>query len=144
MKQVSQIIFENPEHWFLIYLRDSVIDKPHIPFPGCYDLIGWHKEDNETPEQTLEREVEEEILLVAWIDYTYELYKVFECPADRDVYPNIKYIYKWTLTKELDQLSLTEWQHLLYVPADKLLTYQYANIIWDILQQYLIDTHRFT
>ncbi len=143
MKQVSQIIFENPQHWFLIYLRDSAVDKPNIPFPDHYDLIGGHQEVGETPEQALEREVEEEIGLIAWVDYTYELYKVFECPANKDIYPNIKYIFKWTITKRLEELVLTEWQYLLYVPSNELLTYRYANMIWDILQQYLIDTDRF-
>lgn len=143
MKHVSQIIFENSEAWFLIYLRDSAIDKPYIPFPDCHDLIGWHQEAGETPEQALKREIEEEIWLIAWKDYTYELYKVFECPADRDVYPNIKHIFKGTLSKNLNELVLTEWQELLYVSSDKLLTYTYANMIWDILQQYLVDTDRF-
>jgi 8-oxo-dGTP diphosphatase len=32
----------------IIYLRD---DKPDIPFPNHWDLIGGHVEEGETPEQ---------------------------------------------------------------------------------------------
>lgn len=143
MKKISAIIFENPRQEFLIYLRDSALDKPDIPFPDHWDLIGGHVEDGESFEQALEREVEEEIWLRAWVDYTYQLYKVFECPADRDRYPNIKHIFHATLTKELDELTLSEWQKLAYVPARELLAYKFANIIGDILKQYLVDTGRF-
>ena len=61
MEQISAIIFENPDEGFLIYLRDSAIDKPKIPFPDHWDLIGGHVEEGESFEQALEREVEEEI-----------------------------------------------------------------------------------
>jgi 8-oxo-dGTP diphosphatase len=41
----------------LMLLRDN---KPEIPDPGCWQLIGGDSEKNETPEITLIREVKEE------------------------------------------------------------------------------------
>jgi 8-oxo-dGTP pyrophosphatase MutT (NUDIX family) len=140
MRQVSQIILEHPQEWFLIYLRDSVKDKPDIPFPGCWDLIGGHVEKWESFVQALEREVYEEIWLSP-CEYTAELWKVFECPAARDVYPNIKYIFRGFLNKSLSDILLTEWQYPLYVPSYKLLEYSFANIIWDILTDYIAEYH---
>lgn len=58
MKQIAQIFLFDRNHHLIIYLRD---DKPEIPFPGHWDLIGGHVEEGETPEQALVREVREEI-----------------------------------------------------------------------------------
>lgn len=150
MRQISQIILEhpNPEHGFLIYQRDSAILKPHIPFPSCFDLMGWHQEveTGETFVEALEREVKEEMHFIPWRDYTYEMYKVFECPEGRDVYANIKHIFHGKILQEgAHKLDFTqEWQKLFHVPLHELLAYEYANIIGDILKQYLVDTGRFT
>ena len=57
MKEIAAIIFENDKGEFLLYLR---YNKPGIPFPGYWDLIGGHVEEGETPEQALVREVKEE------------------------------------------------------------------------------------
>ncbi|SEW40607.1 8-oxo-dGTP diphosphatase [Cognatiyoonia koreensis] len=45
----------------LITLRD---DKPDIPYPGLWDFPGGGREPGETPEQTVLREVREEVGLV--------------------------------------------------------------------------------
>ena len=54
MKEIASIILENDKGEFLLYLRDN---KPDIPFPGYWDLIGGHVEEGETPEEALIREV---------------------------------------------------------------------------------------
>lgn len=41
----------------LVYLRD---DKPTIPFPGCWDLPGGGRENDEDPVACAQREVHEE------------------------------------------------------------------------------------
>ncbi len=43
---------------FLFFLRD---DKPTIPNPNTWDLLGGGTEGNETPEETVRREVFEEV-----------------------------------------------------------------------------------
>ena len=58
MERIAAIIFENDKHELLFYLRDN---KPGIPFPGHWDLIGGHVEEDETPEEALVREVKEEL-----------------------------------------------------------------------------------
>jgi 8-oxo-dGTP diphosphatase len=42
----------------LLSLRD---DKPEIPYPGRWDLLGGHIETGETPAQCIAREIQEEI-----------------------------------------------------------------------------------
>ena len=58
MKKIAAIILENEKGEFLLYLRDN---KPGIPFPDHWDLIGGHVEEGETPEEALVREVKEEL-----------------------------------------------------------------------------------
>jgi 8-oxo-dGTP diphosphatase len=58
MKQIAQILLFDRSDRLIIYLRD---DKPEIPFPNHWDLIGGHVEEGETPEQALVRETREEI-----------------------------------------------------------------------------------
>ena len=41
MKEIAAIILENDKRDFLLYLRDN---KPDIPFPDYWDLIGGHVE----------------------------------------------------------------------------------------------------
>lgn len=36
-------------------------DVPNITDPGCWGLVGGHAKDDETPEETLKREVREEV-----------------------------------------------------------------------------------
>lgn len=42
----------------LLFHRDN---KPNIKDPNCWDIIGGHSEENETPDTTLLREIQEEI-----------------------------------------------------------------------------------
>jgi 8-oxo-dGTP diphosphatase len=58
MEKIAAIILENDNGELLLYLRD---EKPGIPFPHHWDLIGGHVEEGETTEQALFREVKEEL-----------------------------------------------------------------------------------
>ena len=69
MKKIAAIILVNDNGEFLLYLRDN---KPGIPYPRHWDLIGGHVEDGETPEEELIREVKEEL------DYNLKEYKFFK------------------------------------------------------------------
>lgn len=72
------------EHTILLFHRD---DKPTIKDPDCWDLIGGHADPGEEPENTLKREIFEEVsikpesirflkeVIDAWGEQTY-LYHV--------------------------------------------------------------------
>lgn len=49
-------VFIGPQ--LLITLRD---DRPDIPYPGLWDFPGGGRENEETPEQTMARELAEEV-----------------------------------------------------------------------------------
>lgn len=44
----------------VLHLRD---DKPQIPHPGCWSLFGGAVDDGELPDQTIRRELREELAL---------------------------------------------------------------------------------
>jgi 8-oxo-dGTP diphosphatase len=54
----ASIVFVNSKRRVLLYLRDN---KPGIPYPGCWDLLGGGAEPGESPEDCIKREVLEEI-----------------------------------------------------------------------------------
>ncbi len=99
MKKIAAIILENDKREILLYLRDN---KPGIPFPNHWDLIGGHVEEGETPEEALIREVKEE-LNIDLKEYTF--YKKYECLTG-DAYENIKYIYSGKINLPLEEITL--------------------------------------
>lgn len=54
----TSILFVNKQKQILLLLRD---DKPNIPYPNCWDILGGNVEEGETPEQCIIREMREEI-----------------------------------------------------------------------------------
>ena len=110
MIQIAQALLFDRDGKLLIYLRD---DKPSIPFPNHWDLIGGHVEAGETPEQALCREVREEIgfTLTAW-----QLFRRYDCLAG-DVYPNRKFIYHARIDAWPGELTLGEGQRLTSIAA---------------------------
>lgn len=54
----ASVIFVNSSDEILLFLRDN---KPGIPFPNRWDLLGGKVEPGETPRQCIAREIEEEI-----------------------------------------------------------------------------------
>ena len=54
----TSIIFVNDKKQVLLLLRD---DKPDIPYPNMWDIPGGHVDDGETPEQSIVREMKEEM-----------------------------------------------------------------------------------
>ncbi|MBC8412881.1 MAG: NUDIX domain-containing protein [Nitrospira sp.] len=130
MKQVAQIILENPRGELLIYKRDN---NPDIPYPGHWDLIGGHLEEGETPEQALVREVMEEIG-IELAEYTFfKKYDVFV----GDVWQNIKYIYTAKIDIPLQDLTLYEGEKLMYVSRAEICNINFANILKDIVLDYI-------
>jgi 8-oxo-dGTP diphosphatase len=56
--RVSKVILFDRDGKLVVYLRD---DKPTIPFPNTWDLLGGGVEADETPEQAAIRELFEEV-----------------------------------------------------------------------------------
>ncbi|MGQ4598340.1 NUDIX domain-containing protein [Nocardia sp. R6R-6] len=61
MAEGSNIIIRNSDNQVLLFLRD---EKPEIPCPGMWALLGGYREPGETPEECVIREIKEEIGVV--------------------------------------------------------------------------------
>ena len=132
MKEIAEIIFENDKGEILLYLRDN---KPDIPFPDYWDLIGGHLEEGETPEEALIREVKEE-LNIDLVDYTF--YKKYECLTG-DAYPNIKYVYSGYINLPIEEITLLEGDHPQFFTRDEIPNVKFANILKSIVLDYIND-----
>lgn len=130
MKKIAAIIFENDKGEFLFYLRDN---KPEIPFPDYWDLIGGHVEEGETPEDALVREVKEELD----IDLKeYSFFKIYECLTG-DAYENIKYIYTGKINIPIDKITLLEGVRPKYFSKEEIPNVKFANILKSIVMDYI-------
>ena len=133
MKEIAAIILENDKGEFLLYLRDN---KPDIPFPDHWDLIGGHVEEGETPEEALIREVKEEID-IDLKDYTF--YKKYECLTG-DAYENIKYIYYGKINLPIEEITLLEGVRPQYFSREEIPDIKFANILKSIVMNYIADS----
>lgn len=130
MKRIAAIIFENDKREILLYLRDN---KPGIPFPGHWDLIGGHVEEGETPEEALVREVREELD----IDLKeYSFFKEYEV-TEGDAYPNIKYIYTGKINIPFDKIRLLEGDRPQFFSYEEIHGVKFANILKQIVMDYI-------
>jgi 8-oxo-dGTP diphosphatase len=135
MKEIAAIILENDKGEFLLYLRDN---KPGIPFPDHWDLIGGHVEEGETPEQALVREVKEE-LDIDLNEYTF--YKKYECLTG-DAYENIKYIYTGKINIPIEEITLLEGVRPQYFTKDEIPGVKFANILKSIVMDYIKEKEK--
>jgi 8-oxo-dGTP diphosphatase len=102
-REGTQIILLNPRRQVLMYLRD---DKPEIPYPGKWSLLGGMLEpDGETPAECVRREIEEEIGIVL------DPNKV-EHVRTRHLHYGIEHTYFARIAFEIDDVVLTEGQRL--------------------------------
>jgi 8-oxo-dGTP diphosphatase len=132
MKEIAAIILENEKGELLLYLRDN---KPGIPFPDHWDLIGGHLEDGETPEEALVREAKEE-LGIDLKEYTF--YRKYECITG-DAYPNIKYIYSGKIDLPVEKITLYEGQRAQFFSREEIPGVNFANILKLIVTEYIND-----
>jgi 8-oxo-dGTP diphosphatase len=130
MKQIAAIIMENDKGELLLYKRDN---KPDIPFPGYWDLIGGHVENGETPEEALVREVKEELDLDIK-EFTF--FRRYEC-LEGDAYPNIKYIYSGRINLPVEEITLLEGDIAQYFKREEIPHVKFANILKEIVLEYL-------
>jgi 8-oxo-dGTP diphosphatase len=135
MKTIAAIILENDKGEFLLALRDN---KPGIPFPNHWDLIGGHVEEGETPEQALVREFKEELDLDL---KEYAFYKKVECLTG-DAYENIKYIYSGKINIPIEEITLLEGERPQYFSREEIPNVKFANIIKTIVMDYISDNKK--
>ena len=130
MKKIAAIILENDNGEFLLALRDN---KPGIPFPNHWDLIGGHVEEGETPEEALVREVKEELD----IDLKeYSFFKIYEC-LNGDAYENTKYIYTGKINIPIEEVTLLEGERPQYFRREEIPDVKFANIMKSIVLDYI-------
>ncbi|HUX56515.1 MAG TPA: NUDIX domain-containing protein [Bacteroidales bacterium] len=130
MKEIAAIILENDNGEILLYLRDN---KPGIPFPEHWDLIGGHLEEGETPEEALVREVKEELD----IDLKeYKFFNKYECLTG-DAYENIKYIYTGRINIPIEEITLLEGERPRYFSKEEIPGVKFANILKTIVMEYI-------
>lgn len=96
----SSIIFVNPQNKVLLFLRD---DKPGLPYRNMWDVLGGHVEPDETPEETIVREMKEEIGIDLQ-DFEFLCRKKFK---DR-----IEFTYWKEVDFKIEDINLMEGQRL--------------------------------
>ena len=132
MKTIAAIILENDKGDFLLALRDN---KPGIPFPNHWDLIGGHVEEGETPEEALVREYKEELNLDL---KDFSFYKKYVCLSG-DAYDNTKYIYTGKINIPIEEITLLEGERPEYFTRKEIPGVKFANIMKSIVLDYIND-----
>ncbi len=103
MTVIAAALLVHPSGALLLHLRD---DNPAILFPNQWSLIGGHAETGETPEQTLIREVQEEI------GYQVNTHTLLATFYDGEA---TRHLFLVPIDAPISALVLTEGQALKYV-----------------------------
>ena len=135
MRKIAAIILENDSGEFLLALRDN---KPTIPFPNCWDLIGGHVEEGETPQQALCREYKEELGLEL---AEYKFFREYVC-LEGDAYENVKYIFCGKINIPIEEITLYEGQYARYLKRAEIQNLKFANIIKTIITDYITEYYQ--
>ncbi|WP_051163188.1 NUDIX hydrolase [Nocardia brevicatena] len=103
MPEGSNIILRNSNNEVLFFLRD---DKPDIPCPGMWALLGGYREPGETPLECVIREIKEEIGVVL------DPAEVTHHCTRRRPWGLLEHTFTAHRDLDLDQTTLTEGQKL--------------------------------
>ncbi|MFA5107314.1 MAG: NUDIX domain-containing protein [Patescibacteria group bacterium] len=120
------ILFENGEGKILFLLRD---DKPTIPHPNQWDVLGGVVEDGETAEQAIVREMHEELELDL---KDFKVFKVFHWPE------KIETIFYKKLDLDINKINLHEGQKIKYFSKEELLQMNLAFHDNEIVRQFFL------
>lgn len=104
----TSIILQNHRNQVLLFLRDN---KPEIPYPNMWDVPGGHVEKGETPEETIVREMMEEIETDV---STCRRHAIYDFP-DR-----IEYLYFMEFEADAETIPLHEGQYLRWFTEEEI------------------------
>lgn len=122
------IIFLNSNNEVLLLLRD---DKDGIPFPNMWDIPGGKVENDENPEETVRREMNEELGLQNLGQI--ELFKIFTSENLTD------YLFWKRMEINPSEIDLKEGQRIEYFSIEKLrntkLAYNYNLVLEQFFEE---------
>jgi 8-oxo-dGTP diphosphatase len=96
----TSILFVNSAGHVLLFLRDN---NPIIPFPNCWDVLGGHVEEGETPFECITREIQEEINMKLENAQLFHVY---------DLEDRLEFTFWQAADLNIDQIMLNEGQCL--------------------------------
>jgi mutator protein MutT len=118
------VILLNRHGEVLLVLRD---DKPEIPYPNTWALLGGYIEPGETPEQALRRELREEIGVELAGAQLFREYRWPECT---------EFIFWHRLDIDPDATPLNEGQRLAYFRREQLAALDFASHYGAVLEDF--------
>jgi len=128
--QVAAVLLFDKNNKLLIYLRD---DKPDISFQNHWDLFGGIMEECETPEQTLVREVQEEIGITLT---EFHFFKTYDC-LTAESQPNRKFVYTAQINVLPEDLTLLDvGQKIISIDLADRKDYRFANILAEVVDDF--------
>ena len=127
MKGVG-IIFLNSNNEVLLLLRDDIVD---IPFPNMWDIPGGKVEDNETPIETIRREMMEEMSIKDLGEI--QLFKIITSENITD------YIFWKRLDLITSEIDLQEGQRVEYFNLERIrktkLAFNYNKVLEEFFSE---------
>lgn len=122
MEKAVKALLMDKEGKLLLHLRD---DKPSIPYPNSWSLLGGCVEKNETLSEALKREIREEI--------NYDLGEIVFLDTFYGSLGRLVYVYKSKIDKRIDELTLTEGQKLGYFSFEEVMELKTPKVFRDFL-----------
>ena len=129
-KKGTSILFLNSSGQILLFLRDN---KPEIPFPNCWDVLGGHVEEDEEPQTCIKREMQEEIEVDVVNPRLFNVY---------DMDDRLEYTFWTQADLDIARLTLHEGQRLKWFSendikgmTDNLFAFNFKPIILDFYRK---------
>lgn len=122
------IIFLNSNNEFLLLLRD---DKDSIPFPNMWDIPGGKVEKDENPEETVRREMNEELGLQNLGQIN--LFKIFTSENLTD------YVFWKRMEINPEEIDLKEGQQIQFFSIDQIRSMKLAFNYNMVLEEFFSE-----
>lgn len=122
------IIFLNSNNEFLLLLRD---DKDSIPFPNMWDIPGGKVEKDENPEETVRREMNEELVLQNLGQIN--LFKIFTSENLTD------YVFWKRMEINPEEIDLKEGQQIQFFSIDQIRSMKLAFNYNMVLEEFFSE-----